>query len=284
VRVIGSALGELAQLRGVLAAGVGPQLEGDAACVAHGLEAVLRHADRDLELLAARQLHHALALRQHLADLGDDRGDDARGVGMQLGVGEVVLGGGELAPGLIDLGQRRRRQRLPGVERLGHEGGAAAELLVAVEVGLGTGIVGLGGGERGARIVDREPIVGGIDACQELARLHDGADIDLAAGHLAGDAEAQRGLDARHHRAGQHQAAHMGAVLDFDDAGRPHGLLAHRGAPRALPGEGAERHQCHRADGGGGQDGLAGEKTGEAINRKPHGGHPLVAAYNRLAA
>jgi hypothetical protein len=42
----------------------------DAARVAHRLQPVLGHADQDLELVAARQLHHALALRQHLADLG----------------------------------------------------------------------------------------------------------------------------------------------------------------------------------------------------------------------
>jgi hypothetical protein len=223
-------------------AGVGPQLEGDPARIAHGLEPVLGDPDQDLELVAARELEHALALRQHLADLGDDRRDHAGGVGAQLGVGEVVLGGGELALRLVDLGQGRRRERLPRVERLGHEGGAAAQRLVAVEVGLGARVVGLGGGEGRARVVDREPIVGGIDARQQLAGLHDGPDIDLAARHLARDPEAQRGLDARHHRAGQHQAAHVGAVVDLDDASRTHDLVARGHVAWRLPGEGARRH------------------------------------------
>jgi hypothetical protein len=83
-------------------AGVGPQLEGDAARVAHRLQPVLGHADQDLELVAARQLDHALALRPAPGRPRQHRGDDAGGVGAQLGVGEVVLGGGELAPGLVD--------------------------------------------------------------------------------------------------------------------------------------------------------------------------------------
>ena len=73
--------------------------------LAHGLQPVLGHADQDLELVGAGELHHALALRQHLADLGLDGGDDAGGVGAQLGVGEVVLGRRELAPGLLDAWQ-----------------------------------------------------------------------------------------------------------------------------------------------------------------------------------
>jgi hypothetical protein len=201
-------------------AGVGPQFEADAACVAHGLQPVLGHADKNLELFAARQLHHALALSQHLADLGQHRRDDARGIGTQLGVGEIVLRRGELAPGLVDLGLRGRGDRLTRVERLGHEGGTAAQRLVAHEVGLGAGIVGLGRGEGRTRIVDGEAVVGGIDAGNQLAGLHDGADIDVARDHLAGDAEPQSRLDARHDGAGEHQAVHVRAELDLGHAGR----------------------------------------------------------------
>ena len=48
-------------------------------------------------------------------------------VGVQLGVGEVVLGRGELALGLLDLGERGRGERLALVERLRRERGAAAQ-------------------------------------------------------------------------------------------------------------------------------------------------------------
>ena len=50
----------------------------------------------------------ALTLRHDLADLGLDGGDDARGVGAEFGVGEVVLGRGELAARLVDAGERGR--------------------------------------------------------------------------------------------------------------------------------------------------------------------------------
>ncbi len=179
---------------------------------------MLRYADRNLELLAARQLHHALALCQHLTDLGLHRCDDAGGVGLELGVGEVVLGCGELALGLVDVRLRRRGERLALIEGLAHECGAAAQRLVALEIGLGARIVGFGRDEGGTGIVDGESVVGGVDAGDQLARNHDAADIDLSGGHLAGDAEAQDGFDPGHHCAGQQQAMHVRAVLDFGHA------------------------------------------------------------------
>ena len=59
--------------------------------------------------------------------------------------------------------------------------------LRAVEVCLRTGIVGVGGRQRGAGILDRELVVGRIEASDELAGRQDGADIDIAAHDLAGD-------------------------------------------------------------------------------------------------
>ena len=83
-------------------AGVRPQVEAGAARLAHRLQAMFGNADHHLELVGAGDPHDALALGHDLADLGLHSRDDAGGVGVQLGVGEVVLGGRELAPGLLD--------------------------------------------------------------------------------------------------------------------------------------------------------------------------------------
>lgn len=144
-------------------------------------------------------------------------------VGAQLGVGEVVLGGFELAPGLVLAAERRGRRGSARLEGLLHEGDAVAELQVAVVVGLGAHVVGVGGGIGRARIVDGQPIVGGIEFGDQLARLHDGADVDGAADDLAGDAEAQSALDARHDGAGQHERPALLAIGDLHDAGGAHG-------------------------------------------------------------
>jgi len=80
---------ELAQLRGMPMARVGPQFEARSIGFAHGLQPVLGNTHQDLEFVGAGDPHDALALRHDLADLGLDRGDDARRVGAQLGVGEL---------------------------------------------------------------------------------------------------------------------------------------------------------------------------------------------------
>ena len=128
------------------------------------------HADQDLEFVEARHADDALALRHDLADLGLDGGDDAGGVGAQFGVGEIVFGRGELAAGLVDAGECRGRQRLALVEGLLCEGRAAAQRQVAVMVGLGAGVVGVGRRQRRAGIVDGKPVVGGIEAGDHVAR------------------------------------------------------------------------------------------------------------------
>ena len=66
---------------------------------------------------------------------------------MQLSVGEVVLGRGEPAAGLVDAGKRGGRERLALFERLRRERAGAAQAEIALVVGLGTRIVGIGRGE-----------------------------------------------------------------------------------------------------------------------------------------
>jgi hypothetical protein len=73
---------------------VRPQFEARGDGFAHGLQSVLGNAHQDFELVSAGDPHDALTLRHDLPDLGLDRGHDARRVGAQLGVGEVVLGRG----------------------------------------------------------------------------------------------------------------------------------------------------------------------------------------------
>ena len=257
---------ELAQLGGIVVAGVGPQLEGGGGRLAHQLQPMLGHADQDLELVRARDLHHALALRHDLSDLGLDRRDDARRIGVQLGVGEVVLGRGELALGLLDTGQRGRRQRLALVERLRHEGGAAAQVEVALMVGLGPRIVGLRRGQGGAGDVDGKAVVGGIEPGDQVAWLDGGPDIDGPRDDLAGDAKAQGGLDARHDGARHDQRPLGRAIGDLHHAGGPHNRLVVRDAL------GVGRHPGQRGKAAG-----AGRAPGRRRSTGPSGGSRAAA-------
>ena len=212
-------------------AGIGPQLEACGTRLAYGLQAMLGHADHDLELVGARHAHHALALRHHLADLGLHGGDHAVGIRAQLGVGEVVLGRGELAPGLLDARLGRGGERLALLHRLRREHGGAAQVEIALMVGLGARVVGFGRGESGAGVVDGQAIVGGIELGDQVAGLDDGADIDGADDDLAGDAEAEIGLDSRHDGAGQDQRLAATLVGDFHHPGRTDHGFGGRGRP-----------------------------------------------------
>jgi hypothetical protein len=109
-------------------------------------------------------------------------------------------------------------------------------------VGLGAGVVGFGRGEGGAGVVDGQAIVGGIELGDQVARLDRRADIDGAGDDLAGDAEAEIGLDARHDGAGQHQGLAAPLIGDLDDARRADdGLVGGGGAGGVgRPGKGRE--------------------------------------------
>ena len=58
-------------------------------------------------------------------------------------------------------------------------------------VGLGARVVGFGGRESGAGIVDGQAIVGRIELGDQVAGFDDGADVDGTDDDLAGDPEAQ---------------------------------------------------------------------------------------------
>ena len=105
---------------------------------------MLGHADHDLELVSTRHAHHALSLSHHLADLGLNGGDDAVGIGAQLCIGEVVLSRGELAPGLLDTRLGGGGERLALLHRLRREHGGAAQVEIALMVGLGARVIGFG--------------------------------------------------------------------------------------------------------------------------------------------
>ena len=254
-------------------AGVGPQFEAGSLGLAHGLQPVLGHADQDFELVGAGDPHDALALRHDLADFGLDGGDDARRVGAQLGVGEVVLGRGELASGLLDLGKRGCGERLALLERLRRERTRAAQIEIALVVCLGARVVGIGGGECCAGIVDGQAKVGRIELGDQVARLDDGADIDGARDDLAGDAEAQGALDAGNDGPGQHERLAALLVGDFHHPGGPGDRLAGRGARRAgrHPGEGAQGHAAAAPTPTDDRHGLQGKLARELNERDTHG-------------
>jgi hypothetical protein len=105
---------------------------------------MLGHADHDLELVGTGHAHHALALCHDLTDLGLHGGDHAVGVGAQFGVGEVVLGRGKLASRLLDARLGRGGERLALLHRLRREHSGAAQVEIALVVGLGARVVGFG--------------------------------------------------------------------------------------------------------------------------------------------
>jgi hypothetical protein len=140
-------------------------------------------------------------------------------------------------------------------------------------VGLGAHVIGIGGGECCARIVDGQAKVGRIELGDQVARLDGGADIDRAGDDLAGDAETKRALDAGNHRAGQYQRLAVLLVGDFHDPGRPHDRLVRRCTGRAgrHPGEGSKA-RCRK---GAGTDddrqGLQGKLAWELREPDTHG-------------
>jgi len=138
------------------------------------------------------------------------------------------------------------------VEGLRHEGHAAAQIQVALVIGLGAHIIGFSRRERGARIVYGQLVVGGIEDSDDVAGLHDRADIDRSLDDLARDAEAERALDAGHDRAGQQQGLTLRLIRDLGDPCRPDDGF---GAGRGTGGIAGERIGRERAAGHGDTDG-----------------------------
>ncbi|OFW97416.1 MAG: hypothetical protein A3D94_17470 [Alphaproteobacteria bacterium RIFCSPHIGHO2_12_FULL_66_14] len=131
-------------------------------------------------------------------------------------------------------------------------------------IGLGARIVGFGRSEGGAGVVNGQAIVGRVELCDQVARLHGGADIDRALHDLARDAEAQGALDAGNDRPGEHEGLRPAAVGDFEDACRAHDRFV-GGDTRRIRGERQDRKA-------GGADGRGAERDGDYLDRETHGG------------
>lgn len=91
----------------------------------------------------------------------------------------------------------------------------------------------------GAR--DREPIVGGVDAGENVTRLNPVADIDEPFGYLAADAETEVHFRARSNRAGIVKLPRLAGRGNFHDLDRAYGLLRLDFLLRAAGENGAEQ-------------------------------------------
>ena len=141
-------------------------------------------------------------------------------------------------------------------------------------VGLGARVVGFRRGERSAGVVDGQAIVGGIELGDQVAGLDDGADIDGTGDDLAGDSEAEIGLDARHDSASQDQRLAAALVGDLHDTRRPdHRFAGGGGWARGIgrPGQGREAGGGGRAGADDNGDSLEGNLAEELGVRNTHG-------------
>jgi hypothetical protein len=168
-------------------------------------------------LAVARQHEDRLRLRHHLAGLGHLRDDDAVGLGLELGVAELVVGLGELALGLCQLRLCRAGGRV-GLVVLATGGIAGRQqILLAFEGAgrlpqgrLGRLHAGLGGLQLGLLLV-------GIEPGQHLVGGDVVADIGQPRGDLAADPERHLALHLGGDRAGQGDLGREVCNLGRDD-------------------------------------------------------------------
>src|SRR6185436_4911332 len=80
----------------------------------------------------------------------------------------------------------------------------------------------LGRAKCGARIVNGEAVVSGVEAGNDLARLDGGADIDQALDHLARYAKSESRFDTWHDGTRHGDGTTAQVIADLHDAGGPH--------------------------------------------------------------
>ncbi len=135
-----------------------------------------------------------------------------------------------------------------GLFELRLRGDAFVEQLLGAFVGqIGGFNAPFGRGEIGFRRLDRQLVIGGVDAGKSVAQRHPIADIDEAFGDLAGDAKAEVHLRARLDRAGIIELAGVAGPGDLDDLHRPDdlfhlGLLLRAGGKADA--DGADEHEA----------------------------------------
>jgi hypothetical protein len=161
----------------------------------------LRQRDHGFLLAAVGEARHRLADGNDLAGLSQGGGDHAGGVGLEVGIVELVLREVERAPGAVEAALCLVARRLLALEVRRRRPTLALELCVTLEIRRSLREVRGGGGELGRSALNLQPQVLGIEARHHVADLHAVADIDDAGDDLAGDAEAEIGLVARPHHA-----------------------------------------------------------------------------------
>src|SRR5262249_3028145 len=150
----------------------------------------------------------------YLARFGADRGDDPRGVRLELGEGKLVLSEHELRLRRLDLGLRRL-ERLACLVELGLRGGSArGERLFAAEVVAGVGRLPLRGREIRARGTQGVLLVLRLEPGDQLTGSNPIAVVDAPFDHAARDTERERGLVLRADGAGESDRNTRVALLD----------------------------------------------------------------------
>ena len=190
-----------------------------------------------------------LADRHHLTGFGRGGDDHPVGVGLQLGIADLMPGEVEGAVGAVEPGLRLVAGELLPVEIGG--GGVALRLerVVALKVGFGLREVRGRSGEFGLGALELEVEVLRIQPGNDVAGLHPVADADEAGHHLAGDAEGEVRFGLRRDDADEIAADRIVGIDHARDLDRP-GRLLQGGGLGSAPGE----------DEGGdnGEDGVAG--------------------------
>ena len=142
------------------------------------------------------ELHDRLADRDDLSGFGPRRRDHAVGVGLEIGIGELVAGEVERAAGAPEAAFGFVVRRLLAVVFGDRRVAARLQRGVAVEIGRGLRKTRGGRGKLRLGALDLQAEVLRVEARDDVAHANAIADIDDALDDLAADAEAEIGFVA----------------------------------------------------------------------------------------
>ncbi len=186
---------------------------------------------------------HRLADGDHLAGLGQGRGDHAGGVGLEVRIIELVAREIEGTSGAVEATLRLVARRFLALEIGRGCPALALELGVSLEVRRGLGQVRGGGSELGLGALHLQLEILRIEVRDHIAHFHAVADIDDAGDDLAGDAKAEIGLVARAHHA--HELTRPVRILEVDPLHHHRALGLHGwGGVGLTAGQSQRRDQC----------------------------------------
>src|SRR5262245_60737332 len=144
---------------------------------------------------------HGLTDCNHLTWLGERGGDHAVGVGLEIGIGELIARQIECAPRAVEAALCFIACRLLAVKVGDRRPAVSPNLRIALEISCRLREIRSRRGEFSIRALQLQPQILGIEACYDIADRDAIADIDNARDDLAGDTEAEIGLVTRPHYA-----------------------------------------------------------------------------------